>query len=89
MGWAGIARAARPDALLNVPVGTQVFDEESGAMLADMTEPGERVVVAEAAMAVSATPTSPLRPTPLRAAPIPVSRASRQRTHHSATEADC
>ena len=34
------------DAVLKVPVGTQVFDEESGAMLADMTEPGERVVVA-------------------------------------------
>ena len=35
------------DAVLKVPVGTQVFDEESGAMLADMTEPGERVVVAQ------------------------------------------
>ncbi len=35
------------DAVLKVPVGTQVFDEESGAMLADMTEPGERVVVAK------------------------------------------
>ncbi len=34
------------DAVLKVPVGTQVFDEESGAMLADLTEPGERVVVA-------------------------------------------
>src|SRR6478609_3412930 len=35
------------DAVLKVPVGTQVFDEETGAMLADMTEPGERVVVAQ------------------------------------------
>ena len=35
------------DAVLKVPVGTQIFDEESGAMLADLTEPGERVVVAE------------------------------------------
>src|ERR1700722_11284847 len=35
------------DAVLKVPVGTQVFDEESGAMLADMTEPGQRVVVAQ------------------------------------------
>ena len=34
------------DAVLKVPVGTQVFDEESGAMLADLTEAGERVVVA-------------------------------------------
>ena len=35
------------DAVLKVPVGTQVFDEEMGAMLADLTEPGERVVVAK------------------------------------------
>ncbi len=35
------------DALLKVPVGTQVFDEETGAMLADLTEEGQRVVVAQ------------------------------------------
>ena len=35
------------DAVLKAPVGTQVFDEESGAMLADLTEPGQRVVVAQ------------------------------------------
>ena len=35
------------DALLKVPVGTQVFDEETGAMLADLTHEGERVVVAQ------------------------------------------
>ena len=35
------------DAILKVPVGTQVFDEETGAMLADLTHVGERVVVAE------------------------------------------
>ena len=35
------------DAVLKVPVGTQVFDEETGALLADLTEPGERVVVAQ------------------------------------------
>jgi GTP-binding protein len=34
------------DALLKVPVGTQVIDEESGAMLADLTRVGMRVVVA-------------------------------------------
>ena len=28
------------DAVLKVPVGTQVFDEESGAMLADLTQGG-------------------------------------------------
>ena len=35
------------DAVLKVPVGTQVFDEESGALLADLTEPGERMVLAK------------------------------------------
>ena len=35
------------DAVLKVPVGTQVFDEETGAMLADLTSEGERVVIAK------------------------------------------
>jgi GTPase len=35
------------DAVLKVPVGTQVFDEESGALLADLTRPGESVVAAK------------------------------------------
>ena len=35
------------DAVLKAPVGTQVFDEETGAMLADLTEEGQRVVVAQ------------------------------------------
>ena len=35
------------DVVLKVPVGAQVFDEETGAMLADLTREGERVVVAE------------------------------------------
>jgi GTP-binding protein len=34
------------DAVLKVPVGTQVIDEESGAMLADLTQAGQRVVLA-------------------------------------------
>jgi GTP-binding protein len=34
------------DAVLKAPAGTQVFDGESGAMLADLTHAGERVVVA-------------------------------------------
>jgi GTPase len=40
------AGARGADAVLKVPVGTQVFDEESGTMLADLTTEGERVVVA-------------------------------------------
>jgi GTP-binding protein len=35
------------DAVLKVPVGTQVIDEESRTMLADLTQVGERVVVAK------------------------------------------
>ncbi len=35
------------DAVLKVPVGTQVIDEESGTMLADLTAEGQRVVVAK------------------------------------------
>ncbi len=35
------------DVVLKAPVGTQVFDEASGAMLADLRHEGERVVVAQ------------------------------------------
>jgi GTP-binding protein len=35
------------DAVLKVPVGTQVFDEEPAALLANLTREGERVVVAK------------------------------------------
>ena len=35
------------DAVLKVPVGTQVIDEETGALIADLTAEGERVVVAQ------------------------------------------
>ncbi len=34
------------DAVLKVPEGTQVFDEATGDLLADLTAPGERVVIA-------------------------------------------
>jgi GTPase len=34
------------DAVLKVPVGTQIIDEGSGALIADLTRAGERVVVA-------------------------------------------
>jgi GTP-binding protein len=35
------------DVVLKVPVGTQLFDEDREAMLADLTEIGQRVVLAE------------------------------------------
>ena len=60
------------DAVLKVPVGTQVFDEESGALLADLTRARRaRRRRARAATADSATSISPPRPTARRAAPIP------------------
>jgi GTP-binding protein len=35
------------DVVLKAPQGTQVFDEETGDLLADLTEPGERAVIAK------------------------------------------
>ena len=35
------------DVVLKAPEGTQVFDEETGDLLADLTTPGERVVIAK------------------------------------------
>lgn len=35
------------DAVARVPVGTQIYDEDTGELLADLTEAGERVVVCE------------------------------------------
>jgi len=35
-----------PDAVLKVPVGTQIFEEDGETLIADLTEPGERAVLA-------------------------------------------
>lgn len=35
------------DLVVNVPLGTEVYDEETGLMVADITEVGQRVVVAK------------------------------------------
>ncbi|MEA2857578.1 MAG: GTPase, partial [Methylobacteriaceae bacterium] len=35
-----------PDAVLRVPAGTQVFEEDGETLIADLTEAGERVVIA-------------------------------------------
>ena len=44
------------DAVLKVPVGTQVFDEETGALLADLTRKASASSSPRAATAASATP---------------------------------
>ena len=69
------------DAVLKVPVGTQVFDEESGALLADLTASQASASSSpRAATAASATPISPPRPTAPRAAPIPARKGSSARS---------
>ena len=47
--------ASGDDVVLKVPAGTQIFDEDNETMIADLTTIGERVVLAEAATAASAT----------------------------------
>jgi GTPase len=39
--------AAAADVVLRVPVGTQIFDEDKETLLADLTEPGQRVLLAK------------------------------------------
>ncbi len=38
--------AKSPDVVMSVPVGTQIFAEDKQTLLADLTEPGERAVLA-------------------------------------------
>ena len=64
------------DAVLKVPVGTQIFEEDEETLIADLTDVGERVVIARAAMAASATPISRPRSIARRAAPIPARSGS-------------
>ena len=42
--------AKRDDVVLAVPPGTQIFDEDGETLIADLTEPGERFVLARDAM---------------------------------------
>src|SRR5262245_56044597 len=39
--------AGGSDIVLKVPVGTQIFDEDKETLLADLTETGQRVVLAQ------------------------------------------
>jgi GTP-binding protein len=38
--------AAAPDVVLRLPVGTQILDEDKETLLADLTEPGQRLLLA-------------------------------------------
>ena len=68
------------DVMLKVPVGTQIYEEDGETLIADLTELGQRVVLAQAAMAVSAMPISKAPPTRRRATPIPASPAKKTRS---------
>jgi len=46
-GGSNMTGASGPDLLVDVPPGTVVRDAESGGLVADLTEPGQRVVVAK------------------------------------------
>ncbi len=50
-GTAGMGKdrhgAGGADAVLKVPVGTQIFDDDKETLLADLTEPGQRIVLAQ------------------------------------------
>ena len=58
------------DIILKLPVGTQIFDESGDHLLADMTEEGQKVLLAKGAVADGVMPASNLQPAKPRVAPI-------------------
>lgn len=70
------AGRAGEDKLVRVPVGTEVYDHETGELLYDLTSDGQEVVVAQGGRGARATPTSLPAPTRPRAWPSPAARAS-------------
>jgi len=52
---------------LQVPVGTSLYDMETGELVHDFQEPDEQLVIAKGAGAAAATSTLPPAPTRLRA----------------------
>ena len=68
------------DAVLKVPFGTQIYEEDGSTLIADFTEPGRsRLCCCAAAMAASAMRISKVRPTARRGMPIPASLAKNTR----------
>ncbi len=55
------------DVVLKVPVGTALYDAETGELVHDFARPDERIVIAKAGAAGAATSTSRRRRTRLRA----------------------
>ena len=64
------------DVVLKVPVGTQIYEEDGETLLADLTEVGQRVTLAQRRQwRLRQRPFQDRRPTRRRATPIPASPA--------------
>lgn len=68
------------DIVLRVPVGTEILEEDEETVIADLTEVGQRVLLAKGAMAAGAICISNPRPTARRAMPIRGRRESNARS---------
>ena len=77
------------DILLKVPVGTIVYDEETGDIVHDFSRPDERVIIAAADEVAAATPSSPLPPTRRRASTKRVAPARKGHFASSETARRC
>jgi GTP-binding protein len=60
---------AGADLVLRVPPGTQVFDEERGKQIGDLSEHGQRLIIARGGRGGRGNITSPRRPTAPPAGP--------------------
>ena len=65
------------DVMLQVPVGTQVFEEDNETLIADLTDVGQRVLLAKGGNGGFGNAHFKTSTTRRRAAPIPGSRARR------------
>jgi GTP-binding protein len=72
--------ARGPDAIIKVPVGTQIYDEDNETLLADLDKPGRARCCFMAGTAASAMRISRPRPTRRRGAPIRGNRPKRRRS---------
>ena len=73
------------DAVMKVPPGTQIYEEDGETLIADLAQVGDRVSCCAAAMAASATRISRARPTRRRATPIPASPAKKRPSSSSSS----
>lgn len=66
----GMTGASGTPLVLKVPVGTQIFEEDELVPIADLTAPGQRVLLARGGNGGSAMPASNRPPTARRGTPI-------------------